>query len=192
MDADGLPADVSLNATSSALSAPTPSPMDDPPDASGQHARHETGYTCVHRIEVGPSFSQKCASESCTHPNHTLANCRPTSRASEAVTRRQSSSRLRISGSGEQAIRTICADRTSGGAAHCTVAPATSWNSTRAAIARPGHVDPVGAGVTHSKVHPWHKGAPPAIAQSHRSRARCHMTQVSQWSLCQSSWQILE
>lgn len=40
------------------------SPMLDETDASELH-EHDTGKTCVHRIDVGPSFSQKCAKETC-------------------------------------------------------------------------------------------------------------------------------
>ena len=76
LETEGLPVDLFRYPTSSVLSVPTQSPMDDPSDGSGKQARHDTGNTCVHRIEVGPSFSQKCASESCTPHEHTSAKGR--------------------------------------------------------------------------------------------------------------------
>lgn len=38
----------------------------DDKEAMGQQEAHDTGSTWVQRIVVGPSFSQKCASESYT------------------------------------------------------------------------------------------------------------------------------
>lgn len=41
--------------------------IDDALDDSGQQAKHDTGSTCVQRIDVGPSISQKCASDNCKY-----------------------------------------------------------------------------------------------------------------------------
>lgn len=136
LETGGLPVDRFLYSTSSALSAPTQSPMDDPSDGSGQHARHDTGNTCVHRIDVGPSFSQKCASESWTHHEHTSAKRRHKEHAKHAVLLGSSSWR-RTAGIENQAIRKICADRQSGVMEPLHGAPAaTRGDSMGAAIAR--------------------------------------------------------
>lgn len=130
LETEGLRVDLSLYPTSSALSVPTQSPMDDPPDGSGQHARHDTGNTCVQRIDVGPSFSQKCASESCTRHEHTSAKGRQKEHANHAV-RLGSSSWRRSAGIGNHAIRKICADRQSGVMESLHSAQtATRWEST--------------------------------------------------------------